>query len=521
MRKFAAAFCLFIVGCVSLGVAVGAQSFKELVIGGGVGNSGSYLDQDGNATFDGYAKVKGELRTEQLVIGDFCDTPEEEGDGEGCIEGEGEVPQFKVVEDGTVYTDKPINSSLTTTQRPFTWISENEYSELLSPAPTGVNYLTWEHSDVDEDAGSVRKIVGYSPIFMGGTPGSTFTVMLKVPEGDHVLGQTATVDDGDLHYFAFTPTARSLVDDTSPGAMRTTLGVAIGTDVQAYDGELSALAGLSSAAEKLPYFTGSGTAGLTDFTSAGRALIDDANAAAQRTTLGVAIGTDVQAYDAELTAIAGLTSAADRVPYFTGSGTAALATLTSAARTVLDDTSTANMLTTLGAQPSDSELTAIAGLTSASNKLPYFTGSGTASLADLTAAGRAVLDDADAATQRTTLGFVSGTYTPTVANTTNVDSSSNATGFYWGDGTYIWVSFSVDIDATTNGTLTLFTLTLPIASNFTTTRQLMGSGTAASLSGANAVKVTSDATNDVAALVYAAPASTSLQVSGTFGYRVI
>lgn len=86
----------------------------------------------------------------------------------------------------------------------------------------------------------------------------------------------------------------------------------------------------------------------------------------------------------------------------------------------------------------DVELAAIAGLTSAADKLPYFTGSGTAALADFTAAGRALVDDADVAAQKTTLGFINVStdnaivrFDSTVGNTQNsgvtIDDSDNLT----------------------------------------------------------------------------------------------
>lgn len=86
------------------------------------------------------------------------------------------------------------------------------------------------------------------------------------------LGSTAT---GDAVFVA-----------ANPAAARAAIGAVIGTDVQAYHVNLAALAALTAAADKLPYFTGAGAAALADFPAYGRSLAAVANQAALLAVLG-------------------------------------------------------------------------------------------------------------------------------------------------------------------------------------------------------------------------------------------
>ena len=105
----------------------------------------------------------------------------------------------------------------------------------------------------------------------------------------------------------------SNVTDDSAGAgevmYSTAAGVwavdAIGASsgVQAHDAGLDSIAGLTTAADTMIYTTAADTYATASLTSFARTLLDDADAPTMRTTLGLTIGTDVQAFDAALSAL--------------------------------------------------------------------------------------------------------------------------------------------------------------------------------------------------------------------------
>lgn len=138
---------------------------------------------------------------------------------------------------------------------------------------------------------------------------------------------------------------------------RANLGLIIGTDIQAYDAGLLSIAGLVTAADRgiyttaldtysiytltaggralagvagtantFPYFSALNTVTLAAITAAGLAILDDVDATAQRATLGLVIGTNVQAYDADLAALAA--NATNGIWARTGAGTGSARTIT-------------------------------------------------------------------------------------------------------------------------------------------------------------------------------------------------
>ena len=175
----------------------------------------------------------------------------------------------------------------------------------------------------------------------------TYAKIQNVTATDKLLGRSSA-GAGNIEEIDCTSAGRALLDDADAAAQRTTLGLGtMATQAASAVAITGGTATLSSVNTSSATITGGAITGITDIAVAdGGTGASDAGTA--RTNLGVEIGTNVQAYDAGLQSIAGLTTSADQTVYTTGSDTYATTSLTSFGRSLIDDADASTARTTLG-----------------------------------------------------------------------------------------------------------------------------------------------------------------------------
>jgi hypothetical protein len=163
----------------------------------------------------------------------------------------------------------------------------------------------------------------------------TYAKLQNVSATDRLLGRSSA-GAGNVEEIPLTAAGRALLDDTDAAAQRTTLGLG---SIATQNANNVAITGGT--------ITGGSITGITDLAVADGGT-GASDAATARSNLGLTIGTNVQAYDAGLNSIAGLTTTADQTVYTTGADTYAVTGLTAAGRALLDDATAADQRTTLG-----------------------------------------------------------------------------------------------------------------------------------------------------------------------------
>lgn len=118
----------------------------------------------------------------------------------------------------------------------------------------------------------------------------------------------------------------------------------------------------------------------------------------------------------------GLAVVANTIPAMDGSGNATSVPYAVTGLLSLNAATPADGRTAIGAQQSNSNLSALSSVTAGANNLPYFTGTTTMGIATLTSFGRSLIDDADAVAARLTLGL--GTASLSDVTTSSIDTTA-------------------------------------------------------------------------------------------------
>ena len=194
--------------------------------------------------------------------------------------------------------------------------------------------------------------------------------------------------------------------------------------VQAWDAALDSISGLTTSADQMIYTTGSDTYATTGLSSFARTLLDDANQATAQATLGLVPGTDVQVQDATLNGLAALTGTGIVVETATDVFTNRTLVAPAAGVTITNADGTAGNPTFALAN----DLAALEGL--ATTGYVVRTGDGTATTRTVTGqSGRIVVSNGDGLASNTDvdLATVTNTNTGTFQKLT-IDSYGRVTG---------------------------------------------------------------------------------------------
>jgi len=256
-----------------------------------------------------------------------------------------------------------------------------------------------------------------------------------IPLGSAVSGQLPLANGGTGANLTDPGADRIVFWDDSATAitwLQLGTGLSITDTTLGFGGPIGSIAGLTTAADKMIYTTASDTYAVADLTSFARSLLDDADAATVRTTLGL-----------------GTVAVEDTLPIAQG-GTGA--------------TTAGAALTALGAEPADADI--LKADTTDELQVGYSTSVhnlGTKS------SGTEVLDEANGAKQRIVNGGAFTLSPPT--NYTNIElyvennasaGTITTSGFTWTDGDTITTTdghkFIFNISTTYDGTSTVSTL---------------------------------------------------------------
>lgn len=152
-------------------------------------------------------------------------------------------------------------------------------------------------------------------------------------------------------------------------------------------------------------------------------------------------------------------------------------------------------------QPLDADLTAIAALAT-------------------TSFGRSLLTLADAAAARSALSVVTGPYTPTLTNVSNLSASTAFTTYYMRVNDMVVVAGKFQADAVAAAsTNTQMGMSLPIASALTVDAQL--GGAALQASGSQPIELLGDVTNDRANFFWLSQSTANENFSFIFQYVIL